>query len=190
MIKTRLRYCVFDPDPNGNPRYYIRKPGRAKIRIREPFEGPDGNITPEFMKAYFDALASLDGAQPAPKVPREKTFYWLVDQYTRSAEFARYDVSTTQPDKRGVLNRFCATAGESPYASFRQEDVERSRDKRSSTPGAVYTTNWLPCMGSMAARKPAGSLPLRTSPAPAKADSPSRLPTNCDDFQPAPSLVK
>jgi integrase len=137
MIKTRLRYCVFDPDPNGNPRYYIRKPGRPKIRIREPFEGPDGNVTPEFTEAYFDALASLDGAQPTPKVPREKTFYWLVDQYTRSAEFARYDVSTTQPDKRGVLNRFCATAGESPYASFRQEDVERSRDKRSPTPGAA-----------------------------------------------------
>lgn len=38
MIKTRLRYCVFDPDPNGNARYYVRKPGRAKIRIREPFE--------------------------------------------------------------------------------------------------------------------------------------------------------
>jgi site-specific recombinase XerD len=89
------------------------------------------------MKAYFDALSALNGVKPAPKLPREKTFYWLVDQYTRSAEFARYDELTTQPDKRGVLNRFCEAAGELPYAAYRQEDVGRSRDKRSSTPGAA-----------------------------------------------------
>ncbi|MGY4411953.1 site-specific recombinase XerD [Bradyrhizobium sp. LB7.1] len=154
MIKTRLKYCVFDPDPNGNPRYYIRKPGRPKIRIREPFEGVDGNITAEFMKAYFDALAQLDGVKTAPKLPREKTFYWLVDQYTRSAEFARYDDLTTQPDKRGVLNRFCETAGELPYASYRQEDVERSRDKRSSTPGAAdKLVKYLRVMFTWAIRK-------------------------------------
>jgi site-specific recombinase XerD len=140
MIKTRLRYCVFDPDPNGNPRYYVRKPGRKKIRIREPFEDISGNITPEFMKAYFAALATLDGAKVTPKTPREKTFSWLVHEYLRSEEFnvlERYDEST-KADKRGVLNRFCATAaGELPYAAYRKEDVERSRDKRSSTPGAA-----------------------------------------------------
>jgi hypothetical protein len=136
MIKTRLRYCVFDPDPNGNARYYVRKPGRPKIRIREPFEDAGGNITPEFMKAYFDAIAAFDGAAPVPKVPREKTFYWLVDQYFRSPEFARYD-ELTKADKRGVLNRYCETAGDLPYGSLRKEDVERSRDKRSKTPGAA-----------------------------------------------------
>ena len=77
MIKTRLRYCVFDPDPNGNERYYVRKPGRAKIRIRANFQDASGNITPEFMKAYFDALATLDGVKVPPKTPREKTFFWL-----------------------------------------------------------------------------------------------------------------
>jgi site-specific recombinase XerD len=136
MIKTRLRYCVYDPDPNGNDRYYVRRSGRPKIRIRESFEDARGNITPEFMKAYFEALAVLDGAKPAPKTPREKTFYWLVDKYTRSPEFERYD-ELTQADKKGVLNRFCEAAGELPYAAYRQEDVERSRDKRSSTPGAA-----------------------------------------------------
>jgi integrase len=136
MIKTRLRYCVFDPDSNGNARYYVRRPGRTKIRIRERFEGNDGNITAEFMQAYFNALAALDGAKPPPKTPREKTFFWLVDQYLRSPEFGRYD-ELTKADKRGVLNRFCETAGELPYAAFRKEDLERSRDKRSSTPGAA-----------------------------------------------------
>jgi integrase len=136
MIKTRLRYCVFDPDPSGNVRYYVRRPGRPKIRIREAFEDSDGNISPEFMKAYFEALASLDGAKPLPKLPREKSFSWLVDQYLRSEEFKRYD-DLTKADKRGVLNRFCVSAGELPYGAFRKEDVERSRDKRSATPGAA-----------------------------------------------------
>lgn len=137
MIQTRLKYCVFDPDPNGNPRYYVRKPGRPKIRIREQFEAPDGTITPQFMKAYFEALAVLDGNANAPaKPPREKTFNWLCDQYYRSSEFQRFD-RLTQADKKSVLNRFCATAGELPYAAFRKEDVERSRDKRADTPGAA-----------------------------------------------------
>jgi integrase len=136
MIKTRLRYCVYDPDPRGNDRYYVRKAGRPKIRIRAPFDDTAGNITSEFMRAYFDALAALDGEKPPPKAPREKTFFWLVDQYFRSAEFARYD-ELTKADKRNVLNRYCETAGDLPFAALRKEDVERSRDKRSATPGAA-----------------------------------------------------
>ncbi|MFT4115609.1 tyrosine-type recombinase/integrase [Bradyrhizobium sp.] len=137
MIKTRLKYCVFDPDPNGNDRYYVRKPGRPKVRIRQTFEAADGTITPEFMKAYFAALEKIDGqADAPPKTPREKTFYWLVDQYFRSGEFLKFD-RLTQADKRSVLNRFCETAGELPYAAYRKQDVERSRDKRAATPGAA-----------------------------------------------------
>ena len=69
-------------------------------------------------------------------MPREKTFFWLVDQYFRSPPFKKYD-DLTKADKRGVLNRFCEAVGDLPYAAYRKEDVERSRDKRSSTPGAA-----------------------------------------------------
>ena len=137
MIKTRLRYCVYDPDPNGNDRYYVRRSSRPKIRIRETFQDASGNVTPEFMKAYFEALSALDGKPAAaPTMPREKTFFWLVDQYYRSDVFKRYD-KLTQSDKRSVLDRYCETAGTLPFAALRREDVERSRDKRSSTPGAA-----------------------------------------------------
>jgi integrase len=134
MIKTRLKYCVYDPDPNGNDRYYVRKPGQKKIRIRETFEDAEGHITPEFMKAYFEALA--DDKHVPPKIPREKTFYWLVDQYYRSPKFKSFD-SLTQADKRSVLDRFCKTAGDLPFAALRREDVEASQEKRRATPAAA-----------------------------------------------------
>jgi site-specific recombinase XerD len=137
MMKTRLKYCVFDPDPRGNERYYVRKPGRRKIRIREPFDDHTGKITPEFMAAYWKALDILNGKAPTPPaLPREKTFYWLVDKYFKSEEFKRFD-RLTQVDKRSVLNRLCETAGSLPYAALRTEDVEASRDKRAATPGAA-----------------------------------------------------
>ena len=137
MIKTRLKHCVFDPDPNGNPRYYVRKPGHKKIRIRETFEGADGHVTPEFMKAYFEALERSEGKAPAPpKAPREKTLYWLVDQYYRSNKFKGFDLGT-QADKRSVLNRYCQTVGDLPYAAVRKKDIEASQDKRRDTPGAA-----------------------------------------------------
>ncbi|UQR65105.1 hypothetical protein LRP30_07600 [Bradyrhizobium sp. C-145] len=60
MIKTRLKYCVFDPDRRGNPRYYVRKPGHKKIRIHQAFEDETGHVTAEFMKAYFEALEGLE----------------------------------------------------------------------------------------------------------------------------------
>jgi hypothetical protein len=95
VIETRLKYCLFDPDPNGNDRYYVRKRGHRKIRIWETFQDSDGRITAAFMKAYFEALETLDG-KPAtpPKTPREKSFYWLVDQYYRSSKFKNFDPLT------------------------------------------------------------------------------------------------
>ncbi len=137
MIKTRLRYCVYDPDPRGNPRYYVRKKGQKKVRIFEKFDDGRGNIAEAFMKAYWAALAALDGAAPPKKeVPREDTFDWLVDQYYRSNEFKRLELMT-QSDKRSVLSRFCATAGPLPYKKFRQQDVANSQLKRKATPGAA-----------------------------------------------------
>jgi integrase len=136
MIKTRLKYCVYDPDRNGNDRYYVRKPGLRKIRIREIYEDAAGNATPAFMKAYLEALDALEGKAAAPKTPREKTFYWLLDQYYRSNRFKGFD-RATQADKRSVLNRFCETIGDLPYAAFRRKDVEASQDKRRATPAAA-----------------------------------------------------
>jgi integrase len=136
MIKTPHKYLVCDPDRHGNDRYYVRKPGHRKIRIRETYKGSDGNVTSAFMAAYFKALDTLEGRRETPKTPGEKTFDWLVDQYFKSAKFKNFDPST-QADKRSVLNRFCRTAGNLPYVAFRKKDVEASQEKRRDTPAAA-----------------------------------------------------
>jgi hypothetical protein len=43
MIKARLKWCVED-----RGRWYVRKPGHRKIRIREKCYDAEGRITPEF----------------------------------------------------------------------------------------------------------------------------------------------
>ncbi|MEC9343251.1 MAG: tyrosine-type recombinase/integrase [Pseudomonadota bacterium] len=134
MIKTRLKYCVFDPDRHGNPRYYVRVPGRPKIRIRETFEDHAGNVTEAFMSAYRAALNDAGEAKPAR--PRQDSFRWLIDRYCRSAEFAELG-EATRIVRRGILDRFCEKAGDLPYRRYRQSDMIRSRDARRATPGAA-----------------------------------------------------
>jgi len=143
-MKTELRYLVHDPDPRGNDRFYVRLKvgGRMrKKRIRQPFKDAAGDITQDFMVAYWAALAELRGeAEAAPAtavpVPRQDTFNWLFDQYFRSAAFQRFDAQTKK-DKKSVLDRFAETAGELPYRKYRKEDMERSQQVRAATPGAA-----------------------------------------------------
>ncbi len=138
-MKTVLRYLVYDPDPRGNERYYVRMKGRPKIRIRKTFRNADGEITDEFMAAYKAAVASLrgeGGAAPKSVLLREETFLWLVDQYYRSAKYKGYD-KATKKDKASVLDRFNESAGGLPYRKFRHEDMVRSQLKRAATPGAA-----------------------------------------------------
>lgn len=137
-MKTELRYLVHDPDKRGNDRYYVRLKGRQKKRIRQTFKDADGNITKDFMEAYWAALAELRGEQIIEKklVLREETFNWLFDQYYRSPAFKRFD-SATHKDKQSVLSRFAETAGELPYKKYRREDMEKSQQARAATPGAA-----------------------------------------------------
>lgn len=127
MIKPPTKYLICD-----RGMYYVRKPGQKKIRIRETYM-VDGVVTAAFMAAYHKAI----NAEPEPPTaPREKTFYWLVDKYYGSAKFKNYD-PLTQADKRSVLDRFCKTAGNLPYAAYRKSDVEASQEKRRDTPAAA-----------------------------------------------------
>ena len=55
MAFVRFRYITTDRDRHGNLRYYFRRPGKAKIRLR----GLPGSE--EFMAAYKAALTERRG---------------------------------------------------------------------------------------------------------------------------------
>ena len=109
-----------------------------KKRIRQTFKDAEGNITQDFMAAYWAALAELRGEVPAEKktVLREDTFNGLFAQYYSSAVFKRLDPAT-QKDKRSVIDRFSEAAGDLPYKKYRREDMEKSQQARAKTPGAA-----------------------------------------------------
>lgn len=142
MIKPILpRFCTSDPDRNKNDRYYVRKKGFRKIRIKAPLEDVPGSgeLGKAFMEEYRAALAVIAGeaaAAPKKQTPREETFEWLCDQYFRSQKFQRFD-KDTQRDKRSVLTRFCEAAGDLPYRKYYKDDMEASQLKRRATPGAA-----------------------------------------------------
>ncbi|PPQ42110.1 tyrosine-type recombinase/integrase [Rhodopseudomonas palustris] len=107
MPPLDCRYLYKDTDRHGNDRYYFRKRGQPKIRIRaEP-----GTV--EFHQQFAAALAGqpLPGS-PAPARPLAprvvvNSLRWLVEEYyRRSQEFRAYDEST-QKVRRAILRLLC-----------------------------------------------------------------------------------
>jgi len=136
MAILRLDYVTRDKDRHGNVRYYFRRPGKKKIRLR----GQPGSD--EFMAAYAAALAGEKGQAE----PRHKSLDWLCDQYYRSANFLALEMDTRRR-KRSVLNEICditfgagATArrlGVLPFEGMSKANVRKLRDMRSDAPEAA-----------------------------------------------------
>jgi integrase len=100
MITFKLRYVIEDVDRHGNVRFYFRRKGRKKFRLR----GTPG--TPEFNAAYAEALA----AQETPifetavgQAAKPNTWRWLCLRYLKSPEFRQLDPANTQRPRRGIL---------------------------------------------------------------------------------------
>ena len=136
MAVLRLEYVTRDKDRHGNLRYYFRRPGKSKIRLR----GQPGSD--EFMAAYAAALAG----EKAEAEPRHKSVDWLCEQYYRSATFLALEMDTRRR-KRSVLNEICditfgagTTArrlGALPFEGMSKANVRKLRDMRSDAPEAA-----------------------------------------------------
>ena len=137
MAPVKLRYLVEDTDKRGNVRWYVRVPGRKKVRIRAKLN-EDGTLSDAFMAAYFRAVRGVEEEGERPKLQRvaEGSFQHALTRYYGSPLFKGHEAET-QRDKRSVLDRYAVNAGPMPLAAFRREDIEKSRDKRRERPGAA-----------------------------------------------------
>ena len=120
-----------DRDHHGNLRFYFRRPGKPKIRLR----GLPGSE--EFLAAYKAALAESQG------VKSEKSFEWLCNRCYKSTYVGSLDDST-QRRRRTVLDEICNMVGESgrrlglaPFASLKKVHVRKLRDMKADTPEAA-----------------------------------------------------
>src|SRR5689334_482940 len=87
-IARTYRYVVRDRDRHGNWRYYMRRQGRKKVRLRA---APG---TPEFDDEYKAALLSGAGPEPGLTEVTPRTYRWLVQRYCSSLDFKRLDPGT------------------------------------------------------------------------------------------------
>lgn len=129
-----------DIDRHGNPRFYFRRLGAPKVRLRER-PGTD---------AFKDEVASARLGLPY-KAPAEKsvaktsgaaagTLRWLVDEYERRN---RARISPDLMDRRyRMLIEICSSKqgkvdrGTLPYQQMQRRHVIEIRDELRSTPGA------------------------------------------------------
>ena len=133
MTLVKFRYITKDRDRHGNLRFYFRRPGKPKTRLRG-LPGSD-----EFMTAYKAALAENDPS----RAKAEKSFDWLCDRYYKSAHFQSLEEDTRRR-KRAVLNEICNMVagsgkrlGLAPYAGLKRMHVRQFRDMKAARPEAA-----------------------------------------------------
>lgn len=142
MLTDKLKFVYEDVDARGNVRVYVwRGRGHRKVRIREPFG------TPEFRKAYDDALA-IDTTKSADKKERVNpgTWRWLCARYiAECADYKRLDPKTRKVRKQ-ILEHTCQEKispedqrlfGDAPLAAFKVKAVKVLRDRKAELPNAA-----------------------------------------------------
>jgi hypothetical protein len=76
MTLVKFWYVTWDRDRHGNVRFYFRRPGKPKVRLRG-LPGSD-----EFVESYRAALG-----ETGPEKTTQRSFEWLCERYFRVWEF-------------------------------------------------------------------------------------------------------
>lgn len=129
-MKVDFPYLIPDTDRHGNVRYYFRRKGQRKIRIR----GTPG--TPAFQQAYEDARDGKAVIRPKLMPASPSSFRWLVQQYCRSQDFLELGESTRRV-RRLILEGICLSKtpkgierGTLPFALMEERHVKEIRDEK------------------------------------------------------------
>jgi integrase len=125
-MEIELRYLMRDRDRHGTPRYYVRVPGRKKVRLRET---PGSE---EFLAAYAAAMAGVSQSDK----PGQGSFRALCILYYGSPSFRGLDVST-QGWQRRALDGIAVKHGGKPVRLMQARHVRKIRDEILETPAAA-----------------------------------------------------
>lgn len=156
-MEVRIKGLVKDTDRHGNVRFYLRVPGRPKVRLREPF-GSD-TFHEEVRCARLGIPYHDDPRREGKPDPTAQpgTLKWLCLEYLHRG--CVNIAATTRTMKQNALESICATPlegktsnyGQMPYAYFAEQDIEYLRDLKAYAPNAAnYRIKQLSCVFSWA----------------------------------------
>ncbi|MET3925589.1 site-specific integrase [Devosia sp. 2618] len=143
----RAKGLIKDTDRHGNDRWYFRRKGMPKVRLREAY-GSDG-FWEEYSAAVLGVPYIKGGAKPKPIRIGAKatpgTFRHLVEQYMARAVINQ--APHTRSRKRLVLDEICletclsksgeTTTGEFAYRKMEPRHIAIIRDQKPGRPAAA-----------------------------------------------------
>ncbi|WP_119270900.1 tyrosine-type recombinase/integrase [Taklimakanibacter deserti] len=129
-MKIDFKYLVADDDRHGNRRYYVRKPGAPKIRLREEFG------TEEFRRAYDEAMAGRAVVKPKTKIA-EGSALWVCRAYYQSTWFLNKLGESSQEVRRRILDRWAEALDDRPFRLITKQHVLGWIDDRADRPEAA-----------------------------------------------------
>jgi integrase/recombinase XerD len=127
-VRLKLKFLTGDVDRHGNAWFYVRVPGRPKVRIR----GVPGSE--EFMAAY---AAAIEGKpKTLPRIAVRGSFRHLCQLYFASLDFRQLDPGT-QRWRRQALETISKQYGEQPVGLMEGRHVRRIVEERADKPSAA-----------------------------------------------------
>lgn len=176
MPRPRPPYLSSQRTRHGKLVWYVRRPGRPRLRIRAEYGSP------EFVAEYQAAMA---GAAPPRKAKAEGgSLEWLIEGYRASAPWAKLSAATRR-QRENIFKRVCAKAGKEPAASISKEDILAVLDERADTPAAAR--NFLDAMKGLfrwaLSRALVPEDPTEGVKGPRKVDGEGFLPWNEEDVE-------
>lgn len=125
MPRPRLPYLRREKSRHGSWCWYFRKDDGPRIRIKADYG------TAEFKAAYNAAL--LGQPIEAPAEPGKGTVAWAVERYKASGRFQE-GAESTRYFRANFLKQMVAAVGQKPLTSITKRDIQKSMEKRASTP--------------------------------------------------------
>lgn len=122
-LEIRLRYLISDRDRHHNTRFYVRVPGRRKIRIHGT------PLSDSFMEEYRSALEGMETTKLQAAEMKPGSFRHLCVQYFASSKFRENDVSTKNWQRR-ALEDICKKYGSKPVAMMESRHVRKIRNEK------------------------------------------------------------
>lgn len=110
---------------HGKTIWYVRKPGRNRIRLKEPYGSP------AFWEAYQTAI---DGTLSQASAKAAKgSLAWLWAGYCESGAFTGLS-KATQRQRRNIMKGVLAKIGHEPLTVLNRKSIIASREARAKTP--------------------------------------------------------